>query len=280
MHTPSMQLRALVLALGVAALLVAVRGAAAGDDGIAAVPASGTSVSPIVYVGGSGYDIAVMNPDGSGRRRLTSGPADDFSPRSSPGGRSIAFLRQEGEWFAGTATSVIYLADRDGSHLRAVTDRSWWAEQPRWSPGGRWVAYQTEMGFTGTGPDGSSIDVWIVRADGSHPRLLMDARATPLALPPRRRSMVDTLGAGRRTVTRLRSSGVSGPSGTSLSSMRCRVANGRSARVLNRSRRQTDTVLPSLSRRPATAIRREGYRRHEHRRASAARARADAAESH
>ena len=66
-----------------------------------------------------GGDIFVANADGTGRRAVTSGPADDVQPTWSPDGTMIAFWSlNPGETFA--SLSVI---DADGTHPRAVATK-------------------------------------------------------------------------------------------------------------------------------------------------------------
>ena len=56
-----------------------------------------------------GNDIWVMNADGSGQRRLTSGAAHDRAPNWSPDGRTIAFDQRVG------SIHEIYVMNADGS---------------------------------------------------------------------------------------------------------------------------------------------------------------------
>ena len=60
-------------------------------------------------------EVYVMNADGSGQRRLTRAPMDDFVPAWSPDGRKIAFLSKR------DGNSEIYVMNTDGSEQRNLT---------------------------------------------------------------------------------------------------------------------------------------------------------------
>jgi Tol biopolymer transport system component len=65
-------------------------------------------------------EIGVMNPDGSGRRILTSHPGVDETPEWSPDGTQIAFRRSEAGRIGG---GEIYVMNADGSGLINVSNR-------------------------------------------------------------------------------------------------------------------------------------------------------------
>lgn len=65
---------------------------------------------------GGNWDIYVINPDGSGRRRLTSDGAIEFAPVWSPAGDLIAFLsNRDGRW-------AIWAMDPDGQNARKLIE--------------------------------------------------------------------------------------------------------------------------------------------------------------
>jgi len=65
---------------------------------------------------GGNWDIYVINPDGSGRSRLTSDGAIEFAPVWSPAGDLIAFLsNRDGSW-------AIWAMDPDGQNARKLIE--------------------------------------------------------------------------------------------------------------------------------------------------------------
>ena len=60
-------------------------------------------------------DIYVVNADGTGRTRLTRGPAEEFSPAWSPDGTKIAFSR-----FVGTRFQI-FVMNADGTDAKQLT---------------------------------------------------------------------------------------------------------------------------------------------------------------
>jgi uncharacterized protein YraI len=89
-------------------------------------PARPVSESKIVFQRSSGGDIMVINPDGTGLRRLTSG----IDPVLSPDGQTVAFTRWEGE------SGSLWLIGVDGSNERQVLGFIKQAKGPDWSPDG------------------------------------------------------------------------------------------------------------------------------------------------
>ena len=69
-----------------------------------------------------------MNADGSGQRRLTRAPRDDFDPAWSPDGRKIAFVSER------DGNPEIYVMNTDGSGQRNLTRSPADDRLVAWSP--------------------------------------------------------------------------------------------------------------------------------------------------
>jgi TolB protein len=100
-------------------------------------------------------EIGVVNADGTGRRLVARG----LEPVWAPDGRKIVFVRNAE--FQGAIG--IFVVNSDGSGLRKVGDAG---DRPSWSPDGRWVVYTSSR-------DGQG-DIYVVRSDGSDERQLTD----------------------------------------------------------------------------------------------------------
>jgi Tol biopolymer transport system component len=109
------------------------------------------------------FDIFVVEPDGTGLRKLTTKPVLATSPDWSPNGKRLAFDRL-------TKTSGgIYTVNSEGGGLRKLTDppEGFWDSEPSWSPDG------TKIAFTRTSGKGPGRpDVFTMNADGTHMRKL------------------------------------------------------------------------------------------------------------
>jgi TolB protein len=140
-----MVLRRLALVAGVVpALLVAAAGPAS-----AGFPGRPGKIAFVSDASGSD-DIVVMNPDGSGRENLTTGPEDDTEPAWSPDGRRLAFVRDE----------TIYVVRADGSGVRRLTTGA----SPAWAPDGERLVLAKRTG--------RGADLYVIRSDGSRLRRL------------------------------------------------------------------------------------------------------------
>jgi Tol biopolymer transport system component len=117
----------------------------------------------------SSNGIAVINADGSGRRQITrqTGGASHMFPAWSPDGKKIAFT--VAHYVPGTLTSVrppeIWVMDPNGRHLRRLTADG---EFANWSPDSKRLVYDRASGRVNP----FETDLYTMRADGSHQRLL------------------------------------------------------------------------------------------------------------
>jgi TolB protein len=101
-------------------------------------------------------------------RAITAGQQLDETPKSSPAGGRIAFVRTiipSGSQIGPPAE--IWTIATDGRAARQLTHNSVSDTAPAWSPTGRWLVYQRSRDAAAT-----SWDLWTMRADGSGQRLL------------------------------------------------------------------------------------------------------------
>ena len=102
-------------------------------------------------------DLGVMNPDGSGRRRIP-GTETAFEPSISPDGRRIAFSRVTSFGVTG-----IYVMDVDGTGTTQLVGGLVFNATPVWSPDGCQIAFRSSR----EGPFGPYGRISIVNADGT-----------------------------------------------------------------------------------------------------------------
>jgi len=106
--------------------------------------------------------VYVMNADGTGTRRLTTGKKNDSHPTWSPDGTRLAFER-DGD---------IQVMSADGSGVRRISDVIAEEREPAWSPDGAWLAYVRRT------PGTAARELWLMRPDGSEQRALTSQDAT------------------------------------------------------------------------------------------------------
>jgi WD40 repeat protein len=111
----------------------------------------------IAYVAGASGDRAIwlMNPDGSGRMRLSAAGSNDRHPAWSPDGMRIAFSRIVG------GNADVYAMNSDGSGIANLTDNPAQDRNPAWSPDGKLVAFDSDR-------DGNR-EIYVMGVDGSNP---------------------------------------------------------------------------------------------------------------
>ena len=104
-----------------------------------------------------GFRLMIVNPDGSGRKQLTSGHTSDVNPAWSPDGTKIAFGRGNSDSDIG---EDIWTIGSDGKDPANLTNGSG-GDEPAWSPDGATIVYAHKLR-----------QIWQMNADGSNPRLL------------------------------------------------------------------------------------------------------------
>lgn len=106
-------------------------------------------------------------------RQLTFGDRNDKSPRLSPDGRQITFVRS-GE---GGGKPQVWIMPMDGGEARQVTDSPYGASEPRWSPDGRSLLYtasvpKSDLPRSPTWPSERPVLTWddVIASDDVTPR--------------------------------------------------------------------------------------------------------------
>jgi hypothetical protein len=168
-------------------------------------------------------EIAVMNPDGRGRRTITHTPAFEFDPVWSPDGRSIAFAAMTDPRRRSTDIFVMGL---DGTGRRALT-RTAPGElvySPSWSPDGQTVAFCKEP--WDINEDVRSMwEAWAVAVDGSSLRRIgegiplgwsNDGRRMMVRIPGRGLCITDASGSLVKVIEEDASEGAWSPDGNSI----------------------------------------------------------------
>lgn len=126
-------------------------------DNIEAFPVFSSDGKRIAFLFGwpGGFEIYVMNADGSDRRALTS-QSFDWMPAWKPKGNKIAFSSLRDGMFN------IWTINADGSDLKQVTTFGDFAAlSPVWSADGKQIGMVRYAG--------NSWEIWAVNADGSNP---------------------------------------------------------------------------------------------------------------
>lgn len=103
----------------------------------------------------NGYDVFLMNADGSNQINLTNNPASDANPSWSPDGSKITFS----SWRDGVNIDEIYIMNVDGSEQTRLTNNSYADRYPAWSPDGSKIAF--------TSYENVSPEIFIMNSDGS-----------------------------------------------------------------------------------------------------------------
>lgn len=146
----------------------------------------------VVYssIASGGWDIWVMNADGSGQKQLTVGGRSSYGPSASADGRYIVFVSNR----AG-GTFNVWRMDADGSNPKQLTEGKG-ENFAHVTPDGRWVVYAT-VGF------GQMNLIWKVPIDGGEPVQLTNKPSSWPFVSPDGKSFVCTYGEGPNAPPRL-----------------------------------------------------------------------------
>jgi tol-pal system beta propeller repeat protein TolB len=147
--------------------------------GSAGSPAPG----PIVFAGrpddpeAYGWQLMVVNPDGTGFRRLTRTDGD-IAPRWSPDATKVVFERTfevDSAACGLPACTQIWVVDADGQGQRRLTSVDEDALAPAWSPDGERIAFSKRDLERETGDvTDFQADIWVMNPDGGEEMRLTD----------------------------------------------------------------------------------------------------------
>jgi Tol biopolymer transport system component len=113
-------------------------------------------------------DIYSINPDGTGLKAVTtSDSADETGPASSPDGKQIAFLSNEGG-----DVFHLHLMNSDGSGEHALATGGDGAGSPAWSPNGTQIAFSRCVAIDPDTGDCTNAQIAVIGAAGTGLKLL------------------------------------------------------------------------------------------------------------
>lgn len=107
-----------------------------------------------------GGDLYSVRPDGSGQRRLTSGPELDSAPVVSPNGRFVVFERRTGA----SAAADLHTVGAKGGGIRALTSGEADDHDVDFAPDGRAIVF---VRGTAQGPNDTAEDLYSIRPTGA-----------------------------------------------------------------------------------------------------------------
>lgn len=126
-------------------------------------PAWSPDGSRIAFIG-EGSRIYVMNADGTGARRITTGTLPEAHPEWSPDGTQIVFGRYR-DWPASNVHEL-FVVDVAAETERQLTFSNGYDGNPAWSPDGMQIVFQRNDGAFG------APELFAVAASGGTPRRL------------------------------------------------------------------------------------------------------------
>lgn len=113
-------------------------------------------------------DVWIMNADGSGKKQLTTSPANDHHPAVSPDGRYIVFVSDR------VGLPSIWRMDIDGGNVKQLTDQE--DSMAQFSPDGKWVVYDSWRTGRRT--------MWRISVDGGEPIQISDKFSSSSSTSP------------------------------------------------------------------------------------------------
>jgi len=108
----------------------------------------------------TGFNIFIMNSDGSDMTQITSGMGDFYAPALSPDGQYLVATRHI------NSNNYISLLTRDGDFIKDLNSY-YDCKDPVWSPDGQQILFAAD-------PDKTGIQFYIMNKDGSNVRKLTD----------------------------------------------------------------------------------------------------------
>ena len=93
------------------------------------------------FEGNENHDIVVVGSDGKSWRKITDGVDDNFNPRFSPDGGTVAFLSNREK-----DIENLYLVGSRGGRMTRLTDEPLPIRRFAWSPDGSRIAYHVGVG--------------------------------------------------------------------------------------------------------------------------------------
>ena len=131
----------------------------------------------------AGYDIFTADPDGSHLKRLTNTPGYDAEATISEDGKKITFTSLR------NGDLDIYSMDANGKHVKQLTHELGYDGGPTFSPDGKWIVYRAYHPTSEKDISDyrelllqnlirpTSLEIWIMRADGSEKRQITNLGA-------------------------------------------------------------------------------------------------------
>jgi serine/threonine-protein kinase len=103
----------------------------------------------------AGYDLYVIQPDGTGLRQVTDMAGQELDPAWSPDGSKLAFHHDPGGFTF--ERSSLHVVNVDGSGLDTLVEHQGYVGRPAWSPDGTTIALNINRAIYVVGADGSNL---------------------------------------------------------------------------------------------------------------------------